>query len=193
MNVEPSGSTSVLLLRLDSEAGPEIARLELFDGEQSLNVLHVALADLGFGRVSSRYETRDPARGPAPVRTIDALASVVASHVGPERPLYLRFGRPSGGLSMLPWECWLSRAISAPIVRWPYLPVRSAPVGDPLEIAICGSVPAAKEEFRLADLVRASVRQLAEIGRHVRFHVFVDAERERGLRSRLGAEADSDA
>ncbi len=192
MNVEPGATTSVLSLRLDPEAGPGLARLELAEGDQPLNYLHVGLAELGLGQASSPYETRDPAAGAAPRRAVDAITSVVAPHVGPERPLYLRFGRPSGGLPMLPWERWLASALDAPIVRWPYLPARSAPAREPLAIAICGSVPRAKEEFRLADLVRSSVRQLADLGRRARFHVFVDAERERELRSRLGAQAEGE-
>lgn len=226
MNVEPGGSASVLSLRLDPDAGPQIARLELYDGlenivgdrpwtradalqlelveelgrldralelaseSQSLNFLHVPLADLGLAPPSSRYEVQDPARVSPPVSAIDAIASVVSSHVGPKRPLYLRFGRPSGGLPMLPWERWLSEPLGAPIVRWPYLPVPSAPAGAPLQIAICGSVPRSSQDFRLADLVRSSVRQLGETGARVRFHVYVDAERERALRSHLGADAD---
>lgn len=193
MNIKPSGSTSLLLLRLDPEAGPEIARLELFDGDRSLSFVHVPLADLGLGGASSDRWPRDPAGGLAPTSAIDAIASVVASHVGPQRPLYLRFGRPSGGLAMLPWERWLSTAINAPIVRWPYLPVHSAPAGDPLEIAICSSVPRAKEEFELADLVQVLVRQLGEIGRRSRFHIFVDTDQEGELRSRLDAQAAQDA
>jgi hypothetical protein len=190
----PAGPTAALLdLRIEAADGARNVRCDLIWEGELLATLRARLAELGLEQGSGPRRDpyapqRDPARGGAPTALVDLLVSAVASHLPSGLPLGLRFGQPSGALPFLPWERWLTLALDRPILRRPYLPSRAAAAGSLLEIALCGSVPRAKDEFELTNLIVAAIAALRAEAPPARFHLFVDGEREGELKALLAAE-----
>jgi hypothetical protein len=189
--IQAAGTVAILDLRIEAAEGSLVARCDLSWSGEALGTFHAKFEELGLAdsAASEEYgEPRDLARGAAPAGLVFELASALASHLPAEIPLALRFGQPSGALPMLPWERWLTGALGRPILRHPYLPSRIGEIGDSFEIALCGSVPEAKEEFELSELVTKAVAALRSAGTAVRFHIFVDVAREGELTQRLAGE-----
>lgn len=192
MNAPAVEAAALLDLRVEAATGARGARCDLIWGGALLATVRARLEELGLapesGPRGSSAERRDPAQGGTPTSFVEVLSSAIASYLPPELPLALRFSPPTGALPFLPWERWLTPSLGRPLLRWPYLPSRTAAVGTPLEIAICGSVPRAKGDFLLADHIVAAVAALRAAGPPARFHLFVDAERADELTARLAAE-----
>jgi hypothetical protein len=89
-------------------------------------------------------------------------------------PLWLRFAKPHGYLSALPWERVLTRALERPVLRFPDLLERPYENRDVLELAICldpgRSAPLAKVQTLLDQIAAAILSASPRV--QTRVHLF---------------------
>ena len=106
--------------------------------------------------------------------------------------LWLQFLRPYGHLGLVPWEQLLGGVARRPVLRLSegLGSFRRAMLSGPVRVALCGSMPRAKEDFRLAGHLSRLADHLAR--GQVEVEVFTDGARCRevaGLLRDLQAES----
>jgi hypothetical protein len=172
----PSGA-AVLGLRLLTSSGAGRVEVELSKGERSLGRLELELEELGLGAQDGGGSAADPSgRAQLPDYALEQLTRIGATGVLEGGPLWLRFRRPSGGLGAVPWERWLVPALHVPVLRSPYFALDPAPLGQGLELVLCGSSPEAKVDLPLAQLMSGLLDSAVARGLPGTFHVFADAQ-----------------
>jgi hypothetical protein len=113
-----------------------------------------------------------------PPDILNEVNEAIASSEYQERPLWLHLAKPIGYLNLVPWEQLLQPALGIPMLRLPDFianPPRESP--HKFEVALCGSAPAAKSEFTVADhLTGIAELLLATVPRRTTVHIFADIE-----------------
>ncbi len=113
-----------------------------------------------------------------PDTVLAALNEVLADGDYQDRPLWLHLARPLGYLNLVPWEQLLQPALMRPVLRLPdFLANPPRESLQSLEVALCGSMPAAKAAFSAVDYLTGMARLLLEtVPRRTMVHIFCDAE-----------------
>lgn len=113
-----------------------------------------------------------------PAEIVAEIHDVIAQSDYYERPLWLHLKKPIGYLNLVPWEQLLQPVLNMPILRLPdFLANPPRETLHSLEVALCGSVPAAKYPFTAVDELVAMAEQLmATVPRRTTVHIFADAE-----------------
>ncbi|UNO42891.1 hypothetical protein [Streptomyces sp. MST-110588] len=209
------GGPLPLRIRLERERGPEgvtsSVTFELAaDVGEPVQVAGCSPLVLGLPQDISDLEC-PPRRSPRVFLVPQQITRAIheaARKIGDGRweALWLEFPRPSGCLSMLPWERMLHYGDHGlPIVRRPYSLVRPWTPEDSLEVVLCASVlpppanPAYGELPRTAsgaaseavDTILHTVRTvIGEVRRRTRVHVFAAPMLQDALRPHAGRHAD---
>ena len=125
---------------------------------------------------SSRHYEGYPFSFPADI--LGQIGQAIAASGYQGRPLWLHLAKPLGYLNLVPWEQLLQPALDLPILRLPdFLANPPRESLDRFEVALCGSMPAAKSQFTAADhLIRITGLLLETVSRRTTVHIFSDAE-----------------
>lgn len=146
----------------------------LFVGDWS-----VPTADIGLPERldrSGRYFQGLPFNFPSQI--LDEIGAAIAEGDYQDRPLWLHLAKPIGYLSLVPWEQLLQPKLGVPMLRLPDFvanPPRESL--NRFEVTLCGSTPAAKSQFTVADhLLGMTELLLATVPRRTTVHIFTDVE-----------------
>jgi hypothetical protein len=124
-------------------------------------------------RRSSRYRGYQFA---IPEQVSSPLRDWVEHEMTADVPLWVHLVRPCGYLAMVPWERLLQPLLKVPMLRLPEFvvqPPRETPKA--LDVLLCSSGPAAKEQFRMVEYLKDLAKRLREaVPRRTTFHVFTD-------------------
>lgn len=168
----PTGERAHVGIRCDIEA--KVA------GELT-TLAHCELAPDAFG-IPSRLDPRQTRyRGyefKVPADLVQMIRSTLAQADLAGRPLWLHLVAPYGYLGVVPWERLLVPELGIPILRLPDFivpPPREVPTY--LDVALCCSMPAAKESFNAPMHMLRIVDRLREAAprSRVTVHVFTEA------------------
>jgi len=172
----------VFKVTLDTAADePQIrCEVEVKIGGEPKSVAHweYGAAEMGLpdriDRCRSRYRGYDFA---IPSHVTTSLKDWLERESTPDVPLWLHLVKPYGYLGMVPWERLLQPVLNVPMLRLPDFvvqPPRETPTA--LDVLLCSSGPAAKEQFRIVDHLVTLAKQLRDaVPRRTTFHVFTDA------------------
>lgn len=171
-----------LKIAMDLSGDAPQVRIELqgqSDGELgALAEWRIDVADIGLPAKLERSESLY--RGYTfqfPGEVLAALKDALADSDYEDRPLWLHLARPLGYLNLVPWEQLLQPALERPVLRLPdFLANPPRESLQSLEVALCGSMPAAKAAFSAVDYLTGMAQMLLEtVPRRTTVHIFCDA------------------
>jgi hypothetical protein len=187
-------------VRLDTTTRQPLVICDLEAGQGSERVTvqswTCTTEDIGLPqRIDSRQALYQGYTFQVPGYIIDSLNHQLHQDEFDGRPLWLHLAKPAGYLPLVPWEQLLQPRLGVPMLRIPDF-LSDPPTESPhkLEVVLCSSMPAAKENFALVDHLCRTANQIIQVvARRPMIHIFTDSTTVEPVRARLAQQGLLDA
>lgn len=183
---------SLGVLRVDLDVKPEAPEVHCSlvitrDGERVAvdEGIRFGLREFGSFGYKAESRARDLDVG-VPQRLVDTVNHWCEGGRTELPILWVNLRKPYGPLGAVPWEK-LEAGTAVPVLRLPdVLPDIEPPTGS-IDVAICAGWPAEENTSpAVTDTMRRVIEAIRDVGRQVRFHVFLDRASREGIADAIG-------